>query len=176
MSEKKIKALIGLGNPGPRFNFTRHNAGFMVVDALADRHGGSWQEKGNMATAEIAINGHKLFLVKPLTFMNDSGAVMPQLAKKGIDAASIIVVHDELEKPFGTVTFKEGGSHKGHNGLRSIIAQSGPDFVRLRFGIGRPADKSMVHAYVLEKFSEKKEEVSAQIDAAVAMIEKLFAD
>jgi PTH1 family peptidyl-tRNA hydrolase len=170
---EKITAIIGLGNPGNRFNFTRHNAGFMVVDALADAHGGIWQEKGNMAVAEIEINNHDLMLVKPLTFMNNSGAIMAALAKRGIKADNILVVHDELEKPFGTLAIKAGGSHRGHNGLRSIIGSIGPDFLRLRFGIGRPEDKNRVGDYVLERFSEKKEDVQRQVDAAVRMIEEL---
>lgn len=173
-SDKKITTIVGLGNPGPRFNNTRHNAGFMVVDALADKYGGQWHEKGNMALAEIVVGDAKLFLVKPLTFMNDSGAILPALAKKGVTASAILVVHDELEKPFGTLAIKEGGSHRGHNGLRSIMAAIGPDFLRLRFGIGRPEDKSLVNDYVLGRFSEKKEDVAKQVDAAVKMIENIF--
>lgn len=173
MSE--IKAIIGLGNPGPRFTFTRHNAGFLVLDALADRYFGTWQEKGPMQVCEIQINGRKLTLVKPQTFMNDSGKVMPLLAKQGIKPEHIVVVHDELEKPFGSLAIKEGGSHRGHNGLRSIIAHSGPDFKRLRFGIGRPERKEDVSNYVLQRFDAPESAVYEQIDEAVAMIEREIA-
>ncbi len=168
----EIKAIIGLGNPGPKFSFTRHNAGFLVLDALADRYYGTWQEKGPMLICDIQVGGKKLALVKPQTFMNDSGKVMPFLAKQGIKPENILVVHDELEKPFGTRAIKEGGSHRGHNGLRSIIAHSGPDFKRLRFGIGRPERKEDVSDYVLQRFDASESEVHDQVDQAVDMIER----
>lgn len=168
----EIKAVIGLGNPGPRFSFTRHNAGFLVLDALAERYYGTWKEKGPMEIADITIADKRLVLVKPQTFMNESGKVIPLLSKQGIKPENILVVHDELEKPFGTLALKEGGSHRGHNGLRSIIAASGPDFQRLRFGIGRPEEKEDVSNYVLQKFDVPESQVHEQVDQAVDMIER----
>jgi PTH1 family peptidyl-tRNA hydrolase len=169
---KEITAIVGLGNPGPRFERTHHNIGFMIVDALADKYHGSWQEKDKMAIAPITIGDKKLLLIKPLTFMNLSGTIFPALQKKGIKAENIIVVHDELEKPFGYVGFRQGGSHRGHNGLRSIIEFIGPDFLRLRFGIGRPAEKVEVNDYVISQFKQDPQAIAQQIATAVQLIEE----
>lgn len=150
-----IKAIIGLGNPGPKYARTRHNAGFLVVDALAEKHGSAWRTQGVMEIAEISLHGQKVFLVKPQTFMNDSGKVIPLLNKQGIKAENILVIHDELELPFGEMKIKLDGSARGHNGVRSLIAACGPNFARLRFGIDRPAQREEVQHYVLEPFTEK---------------------
>lgn len=168
----EIKAVIGLGNPGSKYERTRHNIGFCVVDALSDRHGGHWQTRDIMEVAEITINGKRVLLIKPQTFMNTSGKVVPWLQKQGIKPENILVVHDELEKPFGKLSFKMDGSARGHNGLRSIIEFCGPNFPRLRFGIGRPEEREQVGDYVLENFSES--DVDAHVVQAVEMIEKLF--
>lgn len=170
-----IKAIIGLGNPGPRFHRHRHNIGFLILDALADAHGASWQKKDNAEVAQITINDHRVLLIKPQTFMNDSGKVIPSLSKQGIKAENILVVHDELEKPFGDITIRMGGSAKGHNGLRSIIGICGMDFPRLRFGIGRPAQREEVPDYVLSNFSENQADLDQRIEDAVQMIEQLLA-
>lgn len=169
-----IKAIIGLGNPGARFDNTRHNIGFAVVDELARAHGGSWRMKDNMELSEIRIGENPILLIKPQTFMNSSGQVIPALTKKGITPENILVVHDELELPFGDLKFKEGGGHKGHNGLRSIIDAGAQACQRLRFGIGRPAEKSEVSDYVLMRFTEPRDVVHTEIDKAVRMIEGLF--
>ncbi len=173
-SLEQIKAVIGLGNPGPRFHGTRHNIGFMVVDALAERYQGSWKKKDEMELAQIRVNDHSLLLIKPQTFMNTSGRVIPFLQKKGIKAENLLVVHDELEKPFGSLAFKMGGSARGHNGLRSLIGASGPDFLRLRFGIGRPERKEEVGDYVLQRFEVDQNELMERVEEAVVMIEDLF--
>jgi peptidyl-tRNA hydrolase, PTH1 family len=175
MQEKHtIKAIIGLGNPGPTHFFQRHNIGFRVIDALATKHTASpWQKKDNLEYTKIAINGSPVLLIKPQTFMNSSGAVIPYLSKQGIKAENILVIHDELEKPFGSLAIKFDGSHRGHNGLRSIIGICGPQFLRLRFGIGRPADKEDVPNYVLRQF-DKTEVVDPHIDEAIKIIEDLF--
>ncbi len=173
-SLEQIKAVIGLGNPGPRFHGTRHSIGFMVVDALAERYQGSWQKKDEMELAQIRINDHPLLLIKPQTFMNASGRVIPFLQKKGIKAENMLVVHDELEKPFGSLALKMGGSARGHNGLRSIISVAGPDFLRLRFGIGRPERKEEVGDYVLQRFEVDQKELMDRLEDAVVMIEDLF--
>jgi len=170
-----IKAIIGLGNPGQRYYNNRHNIGFRVVDEIAAQHGGMWQDKNNMEISDILINNQKILLIKPQTFMNESGKVVPFLIKQGIRAENILVVHDELEKPFGKMAFKVGGSHRGHNGLRSIIGICGADFVRLRFGIGRPAQKDEVSRYVLQNFSEDSADIEHLIAQAVLIIEELYA-
>ncbi len=169
----KIKVIIGLGNPGKQYQRTRHNIGFLVLDALADVQGGVWQTKGDKEVAEITLGDEKIILVKPQTFMNSSGRVIPSLLKQGLKAENLLVVHDELEKAFGIVDVKNGGSHRGHNGLRSIIEFCGADFVRLRCGIGRPDRKEDVGDYVLSNFSEKFDDGELMIKKAVAMIEKL---
>jgi len=171
----EIKAIIGLGNPGPKYAFNRHNIGFIVVDAIADRFNGFWDTKPNMEVATVTIQGKNILLIKPQTFMNTSGKVIPFLQKKGIKAENILVVHDELEMPFGKVKIKQGGSARGHNGLRSIIEYCGKEFVRLRFGIGRPAEKSMVSRHVLSNFTESDQEIEALVDQSVELIERLFA-
>jgi peptidyl-tRNA hydrolase, PTH1 family len=170
----EIKAIIGLGNPGPAYSTTRHNIGFLVVDALADQQYGSWQLKNNMELCSITLNDHKLLLVKPMTYMNDSGKVLAYLAKQGIQQENILVVHDELELPFGQLKLKFDGSAKGHNGLKSIMALGGSNFLRLRFGIDRPADRNEVPDYVLSKFRETKSQIDEKINLALEMIAQLL--
>ena len=169
-----IKAIIGLGNPGKQYYHHRHSIGFRIVDAMAQKYDDNlWRERDNMEFAEIIINDHKVLLVKPQTFMNASGKVVPYLLKQGIKPENILVVHDELEYPFGKIKIRFGGSHRGHNGLKSIAALIGLEFPRLRFGIGRPEEKSDVSKYVLENF-ENPAEVDRLILQAVEIIEKLF--
>lgn len=169
-----IKAIIGLGNPGPRYANTRHNCGFLVVDALADVYQASWQHKDEMAYTTIQIHGNPVLLIKPQTFMNNSGRVIPFLKKKGIEPEQILVVHDELEKAPGTLAIKRGGSARGHNGLRSLISMMGPDFFRLRIGIGRPEEREDVGAYVLQSFGAEQDIIYDAMGKAVGVIEKLF--
>lgn len=168
----EIKAIIGLGNPGPQYRNNRHNIGFQVVDQLAQDAHARWQSKELFELAEAQINDRKIVLLKPQTFMNDSGRVMTYLQKQGIKPEQILVIHDELEKPFGSLAFKFGGSHRGHNGLRSIIGHIGADFWRLRFGIGRPEDKAHVSNYVLGNFTESQDKLIELIDQAITMIQK----
>lgn len=155
----QIRAIIGLGNPGAKYYKTRHSIGFRVLDELARVNGSSWQENNNMMYASISgLAAQAVYLIKPQTFMNTSGEVMPWLNKKGIKGNQIIVVHDELEKSFGVNSIKFSGSAKGHNGLRSIIGMIGQDFWRLRFGIGRPQAEISVSDYVLNPFSQTEEQ------------------
>jgi peptidyl-tRNA hydrolase, PTH1 family len=166
------RVIMGLGNPGKQYSTTRHNIGFVIVDTLAEKYHGHWQSKYDALVCTIAIDGHPLTLVKPQTFMNSSGTVIKHVIKQPHNSAELLVVHDELELPFGTIKFKNGGSHKGHNGLKSIIESYGPDFDRLRFGIGRPADQSEVPEYVLSPFTTaQKPELPAVIDHAIRLIE-----
>ncbi len=169
-----IKAIIGLGNPGPKFYNTRHNIGFKVVDRLCSKFAGTWNNLNKMETCEIKINDKNILLVKPQTFMNNSGEIIPYLKKQGIEAQNIVVVHDELEIPFGSVKIKSGGSSRGHNGLKSIISFYGPEFIRLRVGISRPDNKEDVPDYVLEKFTEPTHLIEEMIDSAVSEIEKII--
>ena len=168
-----IKVIIGLGNPGPKYVLNRHNIGFLVVDQLADRYNAFWDSRPHMEFATVNIEGKNILLIKPKTFMNDSGKVIPFLQKKGIKPENILVVHDELEFPFGKIKIRQGGSARGHNGLRSIIDHCGKEFIRLRFGIGRPQIKEMVGRYVLTNFSESHDELEKLIFESVDMIEDL---
>ncbi len=174
--KNNIKAIIGLGNPGSQYVFTRHNIGFRVVEALAESWGAQWLQKENMILAETTCNGLKILLIKPQTYMNNSGRVMNYLHKQGIKAENTLVVHDELEKPFGSLIIKQGGSHKGHNGLKSIISVTGLEFWHLRFGIGRPEHKEEVPLYVLANFKEPQLDVETLISKAVEMITQLLSE
>jgi len=169
-----IKAIIGLGNPGQKFIYTRHNIGFRIVEALGEEYDAQWRSKDNMELAEVTTPQGKLILIKPQTYMNNSGAVIPFLTKQGIKPEEIIVVHDELELPFGVIKYKIGGSAKGHNGLKSIIAACGDAFGRLRFGIDRPEIREAVPDYVLEKFKESLDVIDARISEAVTTIQSLI--
>lgn len=133
--------VVGLGNPGPRYAAHRHNVGFMVIDRLADQlRADAARDKfsGHLRSADV--EGERLWLLQPQTFMNVSGAsVQPAAAFFKVDPAHVLVIHDELDVPYGEVRLKLGGGHAGHNGLRSIMERLGSaDFVRVRVGIGRP--------------------------------------
>lgn len=171
-----IKAIIGLGNPGSKFDKTRHNIGFRIVDALSGRYHGSWRKRDNMELSEITLHGKKILLVKPQTFMNLSGQVMPFLTKQGITPDNLLVVHDEIELPFGVIKYKSGGSAKGHNGLKSIMSSIGSDFHRIRFGVDRPLDRDDVPHYVLAKFRESEDLIITALEEAVDMIEDVIGE
>jgi PTH1 family peptidyl-tRNA hydrolase len=157
MEEKPtIKVIIGLGNPGSKYYTTRHSIGFCILDALVEKHNLVWQKSDLMEYAELR-NDAVIYFIKPMTYMNSSGKVIPWLQKKGIKSEDIMVIHDDLEKKFGSISIKQGGSARGHNGLRSIIGMIGQNFWRLRFGIGRPENKEDVGDYVLESFSKDEE-------------------
>lgn len=168
------KVIIGLGNPGHTYNKTRHNIGFMVIDKLAEKYYANWLSKDNLEFANININNKSILLIKTLAFMNNSGSVIPFLLKKNFTPEDILIIHDELEKPFGKINIKLGGSAKGHNGLKSFIEKWGDNFWRLRFGISRPSEKSDVASYVLGKFTEPSEQLNRLIDEAIREIEKLY--
>lgn len=162
-----IQAIIGLGNPGKQFTYTRHNAGFLIIDALAECFHVSFKKHDIMESAEISVHDISIVLVKPQTFMNNSGQAVQKLHKKGITGKQILVIHDELELPFGKVKIKYGGGARGHNGLRSLISVIGQDFFRLSFGIGRPADRQEVPEYVLSSFQEPHDVVQHAFQQAV---------
>lgn len=171
-----IKAIIGLGNPGPTYFYTRHNIGFRAIDALAEAYHASWQKKDNAEVTTIQVDDKKIILIKPQTYMNDSGKVIPNLLKQGIKAENILVLHDELEQPFGKIQVRMGGSARGHNGLKSIISVCGDQFARMRIGISRPANKEDVPDYVLQKFKEPAAEIEKILHMAVEQIENILKD
>jgi PTH1 family peptidyl-tRNA hydrolase len=175
-----IQLIAGLGNPGPEYDRTRHNAGFWFVDALARQRGDSLRHENRFhgEAARIERDGLECRLLKPLTYMNRSGQAVSALAKfYRIPPESILVVHDELDLPAGTARLKKGGGHGGHNGLRDIIsALGGNDFLRLRLGIGHPGHRDDVVDYVLRKPSREDETLIEQaIDAALGVVPLLLA-
>lgn len=154
-----IQLIVGLGNPGNAYQDTRHNAGFWYVDRLASQYHGTWktESKYQAETASINIGGQKIWLLKPLTFMNRSGQSVGALAHfYKIPSSAILVAHDELDLAPGTARFKKDGGHGGHNGLRDIISALSNDrgFYRLRLGIGHPGHARQVADYVLSKASQ----------------------
>lgn len=143
--------VVGLGNPGKRFAETRHNAGFRVVDCVAERLGCSWKTADRFSFARSVFGGKEVYLLKPLTFMNLSGeGLLAFFAHHGHAFEDIIVVHDELDFPPGVVRIKRGGGVAGHRGLQSLVDALGRnDFVRVRVGIGKPKEKHLIVDYVL---------------------------
>jgi peptidyl-tRNA hydrolase, PTH1 family len=160
--------VVGLGNPGRSYERTRHNVGFLVADELAKRYGGSWRAKRRAEATSVSLDLKNVTLLKPSTYMNKSGAALG-----GYKAEQLIVVHDELDLPVGTVRVKIGGGAGGHNGIRSIIQHVGNDFVRVRVGIGRPSAGVTVTDYLLHSRMDSvvKETVPLAADAVEAVIE-----
>jgi peptidyl-tRNA hydrolase, PTH1 family len=149
-----LRLVVGLGNPGSKYARTRHNAGWWFIDALLAQHHGSWRHERALQVelARVATEGADLWLAKPQTFMNRSGAaVMALAAFYRIEPSEILVVHDEIDLPPGVARFKLGGGHGGHNGVRDVIAHLGPDFWRLRLGVGHPGAKDQVLDAVLDR-------------------------
>ena len=161
--------MVGRGNPGAEYARTRHNAGFWLVDEIARRHGGTFRHEGKHQAelARVRIGGEELWLVKPMTFMNRSGGpVSSVLGFYKLTPAQMLVAHDEIDLPGGTVRLKEAGGHGGHNGLRDIIAAQGDAFWRLRIGVGHPGSRNEVVAFVLTHAG--KDEQRAIDDSIVA--------
>ena len=161
MASTPLQIVVGLGNPGPEHRLTRHNAGFWFVDALARAQGADFRPharyQGDVCRVEIA--GRELTLLKPQTYMNRSGlAIRALLDYQKVPAGEMLVVHDELDLPPGVARIKLGGGHGGHNGLRDTITHVGPEFWRLRLGIGHPGDRSQVIDYVLHRPSSDEEQ------------------
>lgn len=149
-----LKLIVGLGNPGQQYMYTRHNAGFWFVQHLAHQFNIdlSPDKKFHGVTGRGQIHGHDVRLLLPLTFMNKSGqSVVPMVNFYGIDNDELLIAHDELDIPAGSIKLKTGGGHGGHNGLRDITPHIGNDFHRLRVGIGHPGHKSKVTGHVLSK-------------------------
>ena len=151
-----MRLFVGLGNPGAKYAHNRHNIGFMAVDEIARRHGfAPWRRRFQGETAEGTLDRERVVLLKPLTFMNDSGRAVQEAANFfKLAAGEITVFQDELELPDGKVRIKVGGGNAGHNGLRSITAHIGNEYARVRIGIGHPGVKELVHSYVLHDFAK----------------------
>lgn len=176
-----MKLIVGLGNPGKKYEATRHNVGFEVVDKLAQNLNISLkEEKWKGLFGFDTINGEKIFLLKPLTYMNLSGeAVRPLMDYYKINIEDVLVIYDDLDLPPGKIRLRQKGSHGGHNGIKSLLAHLGTEhFKRIRIGIGRPESGTPVANYVLSTFSpsEKIEVASAIDDAAKASEEWLSKD
>lgn len=161
MSGQSIRLLVGLGNPGPQYEATRHNVGYWFADALAVRESTRFRVESRFQgqLARVVLGGFDLRLLKPTTFMNRSGQSVAAVARYfDLSPESILVAHDELDLPAGVVRLKKGGGHAGHNGLRDIINVLGSrDFWRLRIGIDRPAERGQVVGYVLSRASSDSE-------------------
>jgi len=171
--------VAGLGNPGREYAATRHNAGFMVCDELARRHDGKFRSKFSGELAEVRIEGRKVALLKPLTYMNESGGSVAAAARFfKVEPASLLVVHDEADLELGRLQARLGGGLAGHNGLRSVAAQLGtPDFARLRIGVGRPerGDPRPVADWVLSPFGSEVD-VEGLVGRAADAVEVLLRD
>jgi PTH1 family peptidyl-tRNA hydrolase len=162
--------VVGLGNPGRAYANNRHNVGFMAVDAIARRHRfAAFRQRFQGIIAEGLVAGQRVLALKPMTFMNESGrAVAAATGYLRIPAGDVLVVHDEIDLRAGKIRTKHGGGHAGHNGLRSIHAHIGPDYRRLRLGIGHPGERERVVGHVLDDFSKADEAWLGPLLEAVA--------
>jgi PTH1 family peptidyl-tRNA hydrolase len=171
--------VVGLGNPGREYEGNRHNVGWMIVEELARRHGGSWRSKFNGRVADVRIDGHRVALLKPETYMNESGrAVNGALKFFKLEPDAVLVVHDEGDFDLGRLQARLGGGLAGHNGLRSIAQHLGtPDFMRLRVGVGRPerGDRRPLADFLLSDF-EPHEDREALVARAADAVETLDAE
>jgi len=175
-----VQLVVGLGNPGSKYEQTRHNVGFVFVDALARAKGVSLRPEAKFhgEVGKMVLDGHELWLLKPMTYMNRSGLAVGALANfYKLPPQSVLVVHDELDIPVGQLRLKQGGGHGGHNGLRDIISQLGsPDFLRLRIGIDHPGDSRDVTNYVLGSASpDDRKLIDDAIDDALRELPLIIA-
>ncbi|MBF6171252.1 aminoacyl-tRNA hydrolase [Nocardia blacklockiae] len=171
--------VVGLGNPGPEYERTRHNIGFLVAEALAGRVGGRFtvHKKSGADLLEARLDGRKVLLAKPRTYMNVSGRPVAALARFfSVPPTEVIVVHDELDLPFGAIRLKRGGGEGGHNGLRSVSSSlTTKDYLRVRFGIGRPPGRQDPADFVLKPFSSvERKEVPVLVEQAADAVELLL--
>ncbi len=175
---KQIRIIAGLGNPEAKYERTLHNAGFWFVDELARKYGGEfrYEKKFDADYGRINLQGDDVWLVKPQSYMNQSGGpVRAVLDYYRLKASELLVAHDEIDLPPGTVRLKDGGGHGGHNGLRDVIRHCGADFLRLRLGVGHPGEKHQVTNYVLKRGSGDTETaVMKNIDEAVDVMPVLL--
>jgi PTH1 family peptidyl-tRNA hydrolase len=169
-----IELIAGLGNPGSKYEQTRHNAGFWLVEEIARLKGAHFRPESKFSgeVCKVVLEGRDVWLLKPDTFMNRSGLAVQKLASfYKIPVENILVAHDELDLEPGTARLKTGGGHGGHNGLRDIIAHLGKEFHRLRIGIGHPGDRSQVVDYVLHRASQDEQiSIDNSIDDALRVL------
>ena len=165
-----MRLIVGLGNPGPRYAGNRHNIGFRAVDAVARAHRASpFRRRFQGEAAEAVLGLERAILLKPQTFMNESGRAVAEAQRfYKIALADVIVLHDELDLAPAKLRVKTGGGNAGHNGLRSITASCGNDYRRVRLGIGRPGAKALVHAYVLDDFGKVERDWVEDLCGAIA--------
>ncbi|MBI2253112.1 MAG: aminoacyl-tRNA hydrolase [Proteobacteria bacterium] len=165
-----MRLIVGLGNPGPRYADNRHNIGFLAVDEIVRRYSfGPIKTKFHGAIAEGNIGTERVICLCPTTFMNDSGrSVQAALQFYKLELSDIIVIHDEIDLPLGKVKVKRGGGAGGHNGLRSIDAHIGPDYWRIRLGVGHPGVKAAVKNFVLMDFGKEERKLVDEINAVCA--------
>ena len=172
--------VVGLGNPGPRYAGTRHNAGFLVVDLLAERIGGRFKaHKGRAEVVEGRLAGVPAVLARPRSYMNESGGPVVSVARfYKVPIESIVVVHDELDLPYGALRLKRGGGDGGHNGLRSLSASLGSrEYLRVRFGIGRPPGRQDPADFVLREWtSAERRDLEFHVDRAADAVEAVLRD
>jgi PTH1 family peptidyl-tRNA hydrolase len=170
--------VVGLGNPGPKYEGTRHNVGFQVVDAIATRcRSGSLRSKLGAEVGETRVGSEPVLLCKPMEYMNTSGQAVARVARFWkIAPSETVVIHDDLDLPFGRLKLGAGGGHGGHNGLRSILAEwDSADFVRTRFGIGRPPVGGDVADYVLTGFKPvERKELDDHVSRAAEAVETII--
>ena len=169
--------IAGLGNPGADYARNRHNAGFMVVDTIhASYKFGSWRARFEGLISEGKLDGRKTYLLKPMTYMNDSGRSVGAAARYlKLPVEAVVVVHDEIDLVAAKLKAKAGGGDAGHNGLRSITATLGPDYRRVRIGVGHPGEKRRVHGHVLNNFSKADEDWLVPMLSAIAEAAPLLA-
>lgn len=172
MDATPVRLVAGLGNPGSRYSGTRHNAGFLVVDELARRHGGAFRQEREAAVAKLApatLAPSAVQLLKPLTFMNLSGrAVQAALTKGGVRPAELLVVHDDIDLPLGRLRVRFGGSGGGQRGVADIARAIGPSFWRLKVGVGRPPEGWATESWVLSRFGEGETALLERVVASAA--------
>jgi PTH1 family peptidyl-tRNA hydrolase len=178
VSAEPLWLVVGLGNPGPTYAGNRHNVGFMVLDLLGDRAGARFKaHKGRADVVEGRLAGQRAVLAKPKTYMNLSGGPVASLRDFfKVPVERIVVVHDELDIPYGTVRLKSGGGDNGHNGLRSLTVSIGSkDYLRVRVGVGRPPGRQDPADYVLKDFSgTEKKDLGFHVDRAADAVEALL--
>ncbi|WP_280466979.1 aminoacyl-tRNA hydrolase [Nocardia cyriacigeorgica] len=179
MTDSTPALVVGLGNPGPEYERTRHNVGFLVADVLAERVGGrfSVHKKSGADLLTARLDGRQVLIAKPRSFMNLSGRPVAALARFfSVPATEVIVVHDELDLPFGAIRLKRGGGEGGHNGLRSVSqALTTKDYLRTRIGIGRPPGRQDPADFVLKPFSApERKEVPVLVEQAADAVELLL--
>lgn len=165
-----MRLVVGLGNPGPRYACNRHNVGFMAVDEIVRRYSfAPFKSRFQALFSEGPLGTARLIVMKPLTYMNESGRAVGEAARfYKLAPSEVLVIHDEIDLAAGKVKVKQDGGNAGHNGLRSIDAHIGPDYWRLRVGVGHPGDKELVHPHVLSDFTREDEAWLEKLLGAIA--------